>query len=136
MVNKKTVFIVGATGRQGMPIAKYLANSKEYIVKGLTRNINSDTSKKMRDMGIEMVKGDLNDKERLKFLLKDVDYLYSVTNTDDPEVQKDNNKEIEYGINIADAAYENNVDFVIFSSLPYIKEYDFGVYNNKNKIEN
>lgn len=58
-------FITGATGFIGNRIAKKLIESNHQVV-ALVRN--PDSAKNLTDLGIEIVQGDITDKETLRSL--------------------------------------------------------------------
>ena len=56
----KTILVVGATGRLGAPVAAELA--KNFHVRALVRTL--DKAKAMLPTNVEIVKGDLQERER------------------------------------------------------------------------
>ena len=56
----RVLLVSGATGPQGGAVARELVQ-RGYIVRGLTRNVNSDASSALTALGVQMVRGDLDD---------------------------------------------------------------------------
>jgi uncharacterized protein YbjT (DUF2867 family) len=61
----KIIVIIGATGTQGGSIINTLTASKNYYIRGVTRNVESEKSQTLIRKGIEIVHGDLDDYESL-----------------------------------------------------------------------
>ncbi|ORX39408.1 hypothetical protein BD324DRAFT_619602 [Kockovaella imperatae] len=61
MSDQKKIFVFTATGDQGSSVAKYLAKTGQYEIWGLTRNTESDKAKELTQLGVKMVKGDMDD---------------------------------------------------------------------------
>jgi nucleoside-diphosphate-sugar epimerase len=84
----------------------------------LTRNVSSDKAKALQAKGVEMVQADLNNKDELKRAFEHADVVFGITNFWDPEVLKNPSLEAKQGKNLADAAKENHVKWMLWSSLP------------------
>ena len=106
-----SVFVTGATGNQGGSVARNLA-ARGVRVRALTRDPLSASAKSLKDPGIEVVKGDLNDPDSYREYLKDVDGVFSVQHFTDGV-----DKEVRQGIKLADTAKENNIKHFIYSSV-------------------
>lgn len=112
------IVICGATGVQGGSIIKTLLETKKYKIRGLTRNVDSETSKKLKKKGVEMVKCDLFNKNDIEKAFENADIVYAVTNYWDPEILlKDPLKEELQGKLIADVVKEKNIKWLLWSSL-------------------
>lgn len=61
----KLITVVGATGIQGGSVIAAALKSGDYKIRGITRDVNSDTSKALALQGVEMVKADWNDEGTL-----------------------------------------------------------------------
>ncbi|WWC69236.1 uncharacterized protein I206_103173 [Kwoniella pini CBS 10737] len=59
--DKQKIIIFGATGDQGKSVCKYLIEDGNWDVVGISRNPNSDSSKELKDIGVQVVKGDMGD---------------------------------------------------------------------------
>ncbi len=71
MTDNKTIFVTGGTGNQGGAVARSLLQ-QGFIVKALTRNINSPKAQILKKLNIELIKGDLNNADTFRHHLKDV----------------------------------------------------------------
>ena len=131
MENQKYIFVTGGTGNQGGAIARNLIQNKNWKVKVLTRNPNSEKSKSLGKLGIELLKGDLNDQSSYKDYLKDVYGIFSVQNFIDGI-----DKEINQGKQLADLAKLNDVKHFIYSSVSGA-DLNTGIphFESKNRIE-
>ena len=77
MKNLQKVFVTGVTGNQGGAVAKNLL--KENVqVHGFSRNKNSDRSKKLQELGVVIVEGDLNTPASYESYLGDMDTVFFV----------------------------------------------------------
>lgn len=74
-VRNSTVLVTGITGNQGGGVAGTLIE-EGYQVRGLTRDLNSESSKYWENLGVEMVQGDFTDRASIAAALEGVDYLF------------------------------------------------------------
>jgi uncharacterized protein YbjT (DUF2867 family) len=77
---KKIVAVVGATGTQGSSVARTFLNLPNWSVRCLTRDPTSDKATELSDLGAEIVKADLEDKESLRQAFNGVHAIF--LNTD------------------------------------------------------
>ncbi|KAK2060309.1 NmrA-like family protein [Colletotrichum caudatum] len=117
-MSKKIITVFGATGAQGGSVVSIFLSdpklSKDWQVRGVTRDASKDSSKALAAKGVEVVAADLGDKSSLAPAVKGASAVYAVTNYWD---KLDKELEIQQGKNIADAALEAGVEHFIFSSL-------------------
>jgi len=73
----RIILVAGATGTQGGAVARELA-ARGYRVRGLTRNPDSEASRELTALGIEMVRGDFDDAASLDRALEDAYGAFSV----------------------------------------------------------
>ncbi|KAI1328906.1 NmrA-like family protein [Xylariaceae sp. FL0255] len=118
MSAKKIITIFGATGNQGGSIVQKFLSDPElkdtWAVRGVTRDVSKDSSKKLAAQGAEVVAADLNDKATLVKAMQGSDTVYAVTNYWE---KMDMKLEEQQGRNLADAAKEAGVKHFIWSSL-------------------
>lgn len=111
----KTILVIGATGAQGGSVARNLLARGKYAVRALTRKPDSEASRALRELGAEVVKGDLDDVASLRAALEGVYGVFGVTNFwehfEHEEVQ---------GRNLVEAVAAAKVEHFIFSTLPPI----------------
>ncbi|MEZ5993826.1 MAG: NmrA/HSCARG family protein [Planctomycetota bacterium] len=113
MASDKTILITGATGQQGGAVLKHLKN-KGVSLRALTRNPDSD---KAKALGVEVVKGDLNEEASLKASLKAALNgawgVFAVQNTWEAGVEG----EEEQGKRLAKLAREAGVQHYVYTSV-------------------
>jgi len=99
----KIVTVVGATGMQGGSVVQGLLSTKDYTVRAITRNRESDKAKALLAQGVDVVEADINDVESLQAAFTESYAIYGVTNFFEafPKVGKAKSIEIEVkqGIN-------------------------------------
>nr|POE47129.1 nmra-like family domain-containing protein 1 [Quercus suber] len=124
----KLLAVFGATGQQGSSVINYVLHdpeiSQQYKIRAITRDVNSEKVKQFK--GVEVVYGDVTQRASLEAALKGVNTVFAMTVPSfDP-----NEVELEYnsGKAIADVAVEQGVEYVIFSTLPFVKEISGGKY--------
>lgn len=111
--DNKIFLITGATGKQGGATARHLINAG-VKVRALTRKPESKSAMALRKLGIEVVKGNLNDKASLDIVLKDVFGVFAVTNFWEPGTGK---KEVMLCKNLADIAKKHQVQHFVLASI-------------------
>ncbi|KAL4800853.1 hscarg dehydrogenase [Aspergillus venezuelensis] len=123
MSPKQTLVVFGATGIQGGSVAKSILNdpvvSAQFNVKAVTRDTSKPAALALAELGAELIKADLNDKESLRIALDGADAVFLVTSfwdIMDPE------QETQQGVNVADICKETGVKHLIWSSLPYVSK--------------
>lgn len=109
---KKVILVTGATGRQGGAVIRNLAD-KDWDLRALTRNPDSDSAIALKESGVTVFKGDMNDPESLKEPLNGAYGVFSVQNF--WEAGKEG--EISLGKAIATAAKEANVEHFVYTSV-------------------
>jgi uncharacterized protein YbjT (DUF2867 family) len=140
-MSKPLIAICGATGIQGGSVVDALLETGEYRIRGLTRNVSSNKAKELQAKGVDMVQADLNNKDDLKRAFQNTDIVYGVTNFWDPEILKNPSLEAEQGKNLADAAKENQVKWLLWSSAPNCTKESSGKithvkhFDGKNEVE-
>lgn len=111
MQNNKTIFVTGATGRQGSAAVESLINNG-FAVKALTRNPGSAAAQKLKDLGAEIITGDLDDIATYRDQLK---YAYGIFCVLTYENGID--KEIQQGITLANLAKDYGISHFVYSSV-------------------
>ncbi|KAJ9616206.1 hypothetical protein H2204_014001 [Knufia peltigerae] len=125
----KILAVIGATGQQGSGVVDYVAHdpelSKEWKVRAITRNVDSDKAKSLKAK-VEVVQGDATERASLAKALQGVHTLFAMTT---PVFGVDDPLEAEFQVikGIADTAVEEGVQYFIFSTLPSIRD----ISNNK-----
>ena len=139
----KVLAVFGATGQQGSSVIDYVLQdpelSQQYKIRAITRDINSEKAKQLKEK-VEVVYGDVLKRASIETALTGVHTIFAMTT---PTFDLDGGLEVEYnsGKTIADVAVEKGAEYIIFSTLPPIKEISGGKYSTaihfdaKAKIE-
>ena len=115
--NKKKILVVGATGAQGGSVARHLVQAGKFAVRGLTRNPDSPAAQQLRDLGVEVVKGDLDDRASIRAALEGMYGVFGVTS-----FWEHFQKEREHGQNLVHAVAGSNIEHFVLSSLVSIEK--------------
>ncbi len=112
MIEEKTILVTGATGQQGGAIARELLKYG-HSVKAMTRKPESEKAQALAQLGAEIIKGDLDDALSLEKAVSGVWGVYSVQNTWEAGVEK----EEEQGKRLAEIAKKAGVGHFVYSSV-------------------
>ncbi|EGC37858.1 hypothetical protein DICPUDRAFT_91538 [Dictyostelium purpureum] len=106
----KIVSVFGATGDQGGSVARALLKDGKFKVRALTRNPNSEASKKLKAEGCEVVKCDIaGSKQDIETAIKGSYGVFLITIS----IFQDK----ENGKKVADACFDAGVEHLVFSSI-------------------
>jgi uncharacterized protein YbjT (DUF2867 family) len=108
---RKTIVVIGVTGRQGGPVARHLLNH-DWHVRGLTRKPESKKAAALKALGVEIVKADLNDKASLESAFANAYGLYDMQVPISGRIDV----EISQGRNAAEAARKTGIQHVVYGS--------------------
>lgn len=115
----KLLTVFGATGQQGGSVVEYIINdpelSKEFKVRGITRDLTKPAAQALQQKGVEIVKADADDRESLKQAMQGAHTVFGVTATIYDEKLKE--RELAQGKAMADAAVAAGVQYFVFSTL-------------------
>lgn len=109
----KIILVTGATGKQGGATARHLIKAG-IKVRALTRKPDSKSANTLRTLGIEVVKGNLNDINSLDQAMQGVYGVFSVTNFWEMGTGK---KEVIQNKNLTDIAKKHNVQHFVLASI-------------------
>jgi uncharacterized protein YbjT (DUF2867 family) len=128
---EKSILITGVTGSQGGAVARELVG-KGFKLRGLTRKPEGETAKQLSALGIELVKGDLDDEDSLNAALQDTWGVYSVQNTWEAGVEK----EEAQGVRLAKLAQAAGVEHFVYTSVGSA-HLNTGIphFDNKSRVE-
>ncbi|XP_007934160.1 nmrA-like family domain-containing protein 1 [Orycteropus afer afer] len=137
MANKKVIAVFGATGAQGGSVAKAILESKNFAVRAVTRDVTQPKAVVLRDLGAEVIKGDLNDEASVEAALKGAYGAFVVTNFWEHLSKK---KEVCQGKMVADAAKRLGLQHVVYSGLENVKRLSGGKlevphFDGKGEVE-
>jgi len=107
----KTIFVTGGTGNQGGAVAKSLIKAG-FRVKALVRNSSSPKAVSLKDLGVELVEGNLDHMETLEDAIRDSYGLFCVLSYD-----FGTEKEIKQGLHLIDMATAYGIQHFIYSSV-------------------
>ena len=109
---KGTILVSGATGKQGGASLRHL-REKGFTVRALTRNSEEPKARALSGHGVELVRGDLDDRASLTRALDGADGVYSVQNAHSAGPEG----EVRQGINLAETARQAGVGHFVYSSV-------------------
>ncbi|KAJ7366453.1 hypothetical protein DFH08DRAFT_763655 [Mycena albidolilacea] len=124
----RIVSVFGATGLQGGSVVDALLKHGIFTPRAISRDPQSEASKKLAARGVQVVKGDALNKTGLVGALRGSEAVFAVTVptfSGSPD-----QSELAQGRNIVDAAKAAGVQFLVWSSLPSIAELSGGKYKN------
>lgn len=116
-MNKNIILVVGATGAQGGSVARNLLSRGRFAVRALTRKPDSPAAQALRELGAEVVQGDLDDRASLAAALEGVYGVFGVTNFWEHFA-----REREQGENLVRAVAAADVQHFVFSTLPPVEK--------------
>ncbi|GAA5990260.1 hypothetical protein JCM10908_005897 [Rhodotorula pacifica] len=108
------ILVVGATGKQGSAVLRSLRSlPSPPKLRALTRNVDSPSAASLKQQGVEVVKGSLDDVASLKRALQDVDAAFLVSLIPGKgEISED-----QQGYNFIEAAKATKLPFIVFTSV-------------------
>lgn len=124
LTTKPLITIVGILGKQGLSAAHSLLESGRYRVRGTTRRINSPEAVSLAAKGVELINIplDLGHYKAYVSAFHGSDGVFLMT----PQIIPPATHEFELGKELADAAVEAGVSYLIFSSLENIDKISGG----------
>lgn len=113
----RTILVFGATGAQGGSLARALLQRGKFSVRAFTRKPDSAAAQALRDLGAEIVQGDLDDPSSIAAALDGCYGAYGVTNFWEHYA-----KEGPQGRNLVEAVAAAKIQHFVFSTLPPIEK--------------
>ncbi|PYI00286.1 NmrA family transcriptional regulator [Aspergillus sclerotiicarbonarius CBS 121057] len=124
----KIITVFGATGHQGGSVIRTILNdpelSKEFKIRGITRDASKPEAQALAKQGVEITTADMNSKDSLRQALQGSHSVFLVTTPAWGTAGSD--AELVHGKNVADVAQESGVEHLIFSSLLHVTETSAG----------
>ncbi|OAK97220.1 NAD(P)-binding protein [Phaeosphaeriaceae sp. SRC1lsM3a] len=120
----KVLAVFGATGNQGSSVVDHVLKhpqlSKEFSIRAITRNVDSPAAKDLKARNVDVVSGDLSDRASLDKALNGVHTVFLVN----APVFGPDGFDTEYKLitSAVDAAVDQGVSYLIFSTLPSVTE--------------
>lgn len=124
--------VFGATGQQGSSVITHVLNTPElssrYKIRAITRDIDSSKARDLRSRAVEVITGDVTDRSSLETALTDVHTVFVMT----PQSFGPDALETEFNQvkTIADVALDKGVTYIIYSTLPSVREVSSGKYTS------
>ena len=112
-LHDKIILVTGATGKQGGATSRNLIKAG-VKVRALTRKPDSNSASTLRTLGIDVVKGNLNDIKSLDQAMQGVYGVFSMTNFWEFGTGK---KEVIQNKNLTDIAQKYNVQHYVLASI-------------------
>lgn len=115
MSERKVVAVFGATGGQGASVARTLAQTRDFMVRGLTRDVSTQHAQRLREDGADLIPYDPFDRRSIESGLAGAYacFVNTITDYSDPDCFENEKRQ---GKLIADACKAMGVRHVIFSS--------------------
>jgi len=133
MSSKPVIAVTGATGAQGGSVVQFLLKDGGFHVRALTRKVDSDAAKELKEKGVEVVKADFNDVKSLEDAFKGAHGVFALTNYWDPSVFNEE-KEFVQGKLLVDAAKKAGVKHFVYSTLELWNDPPVEHFNAKYRI--
>ncbi|OPB44641.1 hypothetical protein A0O28_0029600 [Trichoderma guizhouense] len=114
----KIITVFGATGNQGGSVVEAIladpALSKEFKIRGITRDVNKPKAKALAAKGVELVSADMSSSSSVAPAVQNAHTVFLVTNFWE---SMSSDTEISQGKAVVDASKAAGVQHIIFSSL-------------------
>ncbi len=128
---ERTIVVTGATGKQGGAVARELVR-RGFRVLAITRDPSKPAELALGKLGMEVLRGDLDDPESLRFPLESAYGVYSVQNFWETGYER----EVKQGIALAELAKDVGVEHFVYSSVASAqRETGLSHFESKWKIE-
>jgi hypothetical protein len=136
--NLSRIFVIGATGAQGLPVVRGLVEDGGYSVLALTRDVNSVRARSLLEMGdVTLLEGTFMDEATLREGMRESDGAF--VNIDGFNTGE--KAEMYWAIRAYEIALEEGVKFFVYGNLDYALKkggYDSrfrtGHYDGKGRI--
>ena len=113
MANRNTILVTGATGKQGGSTLRHLAKHGRFQLRAMARDPDSEAARALKGLGVELVRGDLDDAASLERAVAGAWGVFGVQNTWEAGVAK----EEEQGKRLAKVAREQGVERFVYTSV-------------------
>ncbi|GES64202.1 NmrA-domain-containing protein [Aspergillus terreus] len=132
----KILTVFGATGNQGGSVIKsILADpvlSKEWKIRGITRDTSKPAAQKLAQQGVELVSADISSVEAARPAVTGAHTVFLVTNFWESMSRE---TEVAQGKAVTDACKEAGVKHIVFSSLRNVTEITNGRLPNVSHFD-
>ncbi|KAI5886365.1 NAD(P)-binding protein [Schizophyllum commune H4-8] len=128
MTRIATVFV--ATGLQGSSVVNALLADGTFTPRAVTTDARSDAARALVDRGCEVVEAKFDDREAIQRAVTGAECVFLVTLCWNEEVA-----EQTQGINVVEACESAGVKFIVFSTLPRLRDVSHGKYTKVSEFE-
>jgi uncharacterized protein YbjT (DUF2867 family) len=137
--NRDVNLIIGATGMVGSEICRMLTEDGR-TVRAMVRNTTDpDKVRKLEDLGVQIVHGDLRDRSSFKPALEGVTNIITTTSSMPSSYVPGENDiqrvDLEGMTNFIDEAKKAGVQHIIYTSISKNIDLDFPLHNAKRTVE-
>ncbi|KAG6148559.1 hypothetical protein E4U28_003979 [Claviceps purpurea] len=119
----KILTVFGATGIQGGSVIRAIladkALSREFTIRGITRDVNKPAAQALAAKGVQVVKADMSSSQEAHPAVQNAHTIFLVTNFWE---SMSSATEIAHGKAVTDAAKAAGVKHIIFSSLLHVSD--------------
>lgn len=131
MDTAKTIFVTGATGKQGGAAIRHLLQHG-FAIKAFTRNKEGQSAQLLRQTNVEIIEGNLDEPSTYADHLNNIHGIFAVL-----DFKQGPKKETEQGFDLITAAKEKGIAHFLYSSV-IGADANTGIphWESKNKIEN
>jgi uncharacterized protein YbjT (DUF2867 family) len=130
-MSDRTLLITGATGKQGGATIRSLAGSG-FRLRAMTRKPLAEAARELKNRGIDVVEGDLDDETSLKRALEGVWGVYAVQNTWEAGVEREESQ----GHRLARLAQAAGVEHYVYASVGSAhRKTGIPHFDNKARVE-
>lgn len=130
-MSDRTILITGVTGKQGGSTARALVGHG-FRLRGMTRRPHSDEARALKNLGIEIVEGDLDDEASLTRAIAGAWGVYAVQNTWEAGVEREETQ----GHRLARVAHAAGVEHYVYASVGSAhRQTGIPHFDNKARIE-
>ncbi|RAR16226.1 family transcriptional regulator [Stemphylium lycopersici] len=123
----RLITVFGATGNQGGSVIKHIladaALSKEFKIRGITRDVSKPAAQALVKQGVDMQKADLSSKSSLADVIRGAHSVFLVTNYWE---SANSDVELSQGKNAIDVAKQegHNSDLILLGRLSHVPHFD------------
>ena len=119
MSSQRTILVCGATGKQGSSVVDALLRYSKFNIRIITRNVDKNSARFLKNRGVEIYKADYSDKKSLQKAMKGCYGVFMVTNFWETCNAKD---EIKHGIILSNMIKKCKIKHCVWSCLEDTRE--------------
>jgi len=124
MEEKRTILVLGATGRQGSATVKYLAGLNAFRVKALCRDVTKPSVLEMQNNGVEIIQGDYSQRNDLMLAMSEVYGVAFVSNF----WESGSGVEIDCADLIIESAVDSEIQHFVYYSVVDCESFGVNFY--------